>query len=96
VAAREHLLESIDEMREHHPDLASVLVTHHLEELPASTGHALLLRDGRVLASGPAGEVLTTENVSACFDHPITIHRRDGRWTATAGSAPRRHHRSRS
>ncbi|MBC6460609.1 ABC transporter ATP-binding protein, partial [Actinomadura sp. HBU206391] len=37
VAAREHLLESIDELREHHSDLASVLVTHHLEELPAST-----------------------------------------------------------
>jgi hypothetical protein len=26
--------------------LASVLVTHHIEEIPASTTHALLLRDG--------------------------------------------------
>ncbi|HEX2315771.1 MAG TPA: ATP-binding cassette domain-containing protein [Thermomonospora sp.] len=84
VAARERLLESIDELRERHPDMASVLVTHHLEELPASTGHAVLLRGGRVLASGPADDVLTTENVSACFDHPIAIRRHDGRWTATA------------
>jgi iron complex transport system ATP-binding protein len=88
VAARERLLESIDGLRERHPDMASVLVTHHLEELPASTGHAVLLRGGRILAAGAADEVLTTENVSACFDHPIAIHRRAGRWTATAGRTP--------
>ncbi|MFC5750935.1 ABC transporter ATP-binding protein [Actinomadura rugatobispora] len=84
VAARERLLSAIDELREGRPDLTSVLVTHHLEELPSSTSHALLLRDGAVLASGPAGEVLTTELVSACFDHPIEIARHNGRWAATA------------
>ncbi|WP_279510079.1 hypothetical protein [Actinomadura sp. 7K507] len=40
-----------------------------------------------MLASGPAGEVLTTELVSECFGHPITITRRHGRWAATAGPA---------
>ncbi|MFA1544217.1 hypothetical protein [Actinomadura monticuli] len=34
---------------------------------------------------GPAAEVLTTELVSACFDHPIAIGRNRGRWAATAG-----------
>ncbi len=67
-----------------HPDLASVLVTHHLEELPASTSHALLLRDGRVLAAGPADDVLTTELVSTCFDYPIAIARHAGRWASVA------------
>ncbi|WP_019630481.1 ABC transporter ATP-binding protein [Actinomadura atramentaria] len=90
VAARELLLASIDELRANRPGLTSVLVTHHLEELPTTTTHALLLREGRVLASGPADDVLTTELVSACFDHPITIARRDGRWAATAGRTPRR------
>jgi len=64
-----------------------VLVTHHLEELPVSTSHALLLRGGRMLAAGPAGDVLTTELVSACFDHPIAIARHAGRWASTAGLA---------
>jgi ABC-type molybdenum transport system ATPase subunit/photorepair protein PhrA len=64
--------------------LTSVLVTHHLEELPASTTHAILLRDGRVLASGTADGVLTTDLVSACFDHPIAIHKTGGRWSARA------------
>ncbi|POM23739.1 putative ABC transporter ATP-binding protein YlmA [Actinomadura rubteroloni] len=85
VAARELLLSSIDELRASRPGLTSVLVTHHLEELPSTTTHALLLREGRVLASGAADDVLTTELVSACFDHPIAIARRDGRWSATAG-----------
>ncbi len=84
VAAREKLLTSIDQLRRAQPALTSVLVTHHLEELPASTTHALLLRDGRVLASGRADDVLTTELVSACFDHPITIGKTGGRWSARA------------
>jgi iron complex transport system ATP-binding protein len=64
-----------------------VLVTHHLEELPASTTHALLLRDGQCLAAGEVDEVLTTDQVSKCFDHPVGISRTDGRWTARADRA---------
>ncbi|MEV4258420.1 ATP-binding cassette domain-containing protein [Spirillospora sp. NPDC049652] len=85
LAARERLLVAIDTLRENRPDLTTVLVTHHLEELPTSTSHAMLLREGEVLASGPAEHVLTTELVSACFDHPVTISRANGRWAATAG-----------
>lgn len=66
------------------PGLATVLVTHHLEELPASTTHALLLRGGRILAAGPAAEVLTSELASACFGHPVSISRNAGRWAAVA------------
>lgn len=84
LAAREQLLDSLDVLREEHPELATVLVTHHLEELPASTTHALLLRGGRCLASGPADEVLTTDRVSDCFGHPVKISRTDGRWAARA------------
>ncbi|QIQ07147.1 ATP-binding cassette domain-containing protein [Streptomyces liangshanensis] len=85
VAAREQLLETIDLLDTTHPDLASILVTHHLEELPASTTHALLIDDGRVVASGAAELVVTTENVSAAFHHPINVRRDDGRWSARAG-----------
>jgi iron complex transport system ATP-binding protein len=85
VAGREQLLGSLDELRRQLPDLATVLVTHHLEELPASTTHALLLRDGRVLAAGPVGQVLTTELASACFGHPVEVVQRAGRWAAVSG-----------
>ncbi|WP_405680604.1 ABC transporter ATP-binding protein [Streptomyces sp. NBC_01238] len=90
LAAREQLLDSLDTLREEHPELATVLVTHHLEELPASTTHAMLLRAGRCVASGPADGVLTTDRVSDCFGHPVRISRTDGRWTARAQRVARR------
>src|SRR5699024_12200607 len=78
VAAREQLLDTIDLLATTHPDLTSVLVTHHVEELSAATSHALLLSDGRVTAAGPAEQVLTSHNVSTAFDHPIEVEHRDG------------------
>jgi iron complex transport system ATP-binding protein len=80
VAGREQLLTSLDDLRERHPDLATVLVTHHLEELPVSTTHALLMRDGRVVAAGTADNVLTTELVTECFGHPVAVAAYGGRW----------------
>jgi iron complex transport system ATP-binding protein len=87
VAGREQLLAGMEELRERRPSLASVLVTHHLEELPASTSHALLLRDGRMVAAGTASDVLTTELVSTCFDYPVMIVQHAGRWASMAGSS---------
>ncbi|TCO48268.1 iron complex transport system ATP-binding protein [Kribbella antiqua] len=84
VAAREQLLETLDVVHSTHPELASVLVTHHLEELPTSTTHALLLRAGRVVALGEAQDVLVSAWVSQTFAHPIAITQEEGRWTARA------------
>ena len=89
VAGREQLIERIDTLQHTYTDLASVLVTHHLEELPPGTTHVMLLRDGRCLASGPADEVLTSDQVSKCFDHPIHLTRTDGRWSVRAGRPAR-------
>jgi iron complex transport system ATP-binding protein len=84
LAAREQLLTILDVLRRRNTALATVLVTHHLEELPESTTHALLLREGRVLAAGPVADVLTSDQVTKCFDHPVRITREDGRWAARA------------
>ncbi len=62
----------------------SLLATHHLEELPPSTTHAALLREGRFVASGPVGDVLTDASLSECFGLPISVARRAGRWSAVA------------
>jgi iron complex transport system ATP-binding protein len=84
VAAREQLLETLDGLRLSRPGLASVLVTHHLEELPASTTHALLIAAGRTVAAGPIDQAVTTATVSQAFAHPIRVERHAGRWTARA------------
>ncbi|MGC2939110.1 MULTISPECIES: ABC transporter ATP-binding protein [unclassified Brevibacterium] len=84
VAAREQLLETIDDLSVRSPELATVLVTHHLEEIPETTSHAALISDGRLTAAGPIAEVLTSEQVSAAFDHPIEVGFADRRWSARA------------
>ena len=42
---------------------ATVLVTHHTEEIPPGFTHALLLRAGQVLAAGPLDETLTAASL---------------------------------
>lgn len=61
-----------------------VLVTHHVEEVPAGVTHALLMRGGTVLAVGPIGEVFTEPNLSRCFGLPLIVERWAGRWMARA------------
>jgi iron complex transport system ATP-binding protein len=84
IAAREQLLETVDRLERTHPQIALVFVTHHLEELPSTTTHALLLAQGRVVAQGEAETVLTTEHISDAFHHPIEVRHDDGRWSARA------------
>lgn len=65
---------------------ATVLVTHHLEEVPVGTTHALLLRGGRVLASGSIGETVTSATLSACFRMPLEVGSQAGRWWARSAA----------
>lgn len=67
-----------------HPALATITVTHHLEEVPASTTHGLLLRDARVLSAGEVGEVFTDAGMSKCFDRELRVTRVGDRWTVHA------------
>jgi iron complex transport system ATP-binding protein len=61
---------------------ASVLVTHHVEEIPVGYSHALLLREGAVVAAGLLDDVLTDENLSRTFNLPLSVQKRRGRYTA--------------
>jgi iron complex transport system ATP-binding protein len=63
----------------------TVLVTHHVEEIPPGVTHALLLKDGSLVASGAIDEVLTSETLSQVFALPIVIDNRDQRWFARLG-----------
>ncbi len=84
LTAREALIAALDRLSEERPELTSVLVTHHLEEIPRTTTHALLVRDGRVVASGPITDAITSEAMSACFGFPIECRREGDRWSARA------------
>lgn len=84
LSAREALIQALDRLSIERPDLTTVLVTHHLEELPETTTHALLLREGSVVAHGQATEVLTSEHLSVCFGLPVECRFDGERWAARA------------
>ncbi|WP_210505614.1 ABC transporter ATP-binding protein [Naasia sp. SYSU D00057] len=62
-----------------------VMVTHHVEEIPRGFTHALLLSQGRAVAAGPIGEVLTSDRLSETFGLPLEVSETDGRFAARAG-----------
>ena len=85
LGGREDLLRRLTKFAADPDAPASVLVTHHVEELPAGISHILLLRAGHAVAAGLARQVLTNVNLSATFGLPITVRRHTGgRWTARA------------
>jgi iron complex transport system ATP-binding protein len=75
LPGREALLAALDRLAVDLPRLAVVITTHHLEELPAATTHALLLREGRALAAGAVGATLTDALLSDCFGLPLVVER---------------------
>ncbi len=84
LAGREELLASLSDLAAD-PDVAPiVLVTHHVEEIPAGFTHVLMLRNGEEYRQGPLGDVLTAENLSGCFGVELGLERRHDRWSAWA------------
>ena len=82
IPGREALLRTLDGL---HGRLTLVVVTHHPEELPATTGDVLLMRRGRVHASGPAEDVLADDNLTAAYGVPLRTTREGGRvWVRVA------------
>jgi iron complex transport system ATP-binding protein len=82
LAGRETLVAGLAEIAEHPTGPAIVLVTHHVEEIPAGFTHVLLIADGGVQAAGPLDEVLDADALSACFGIPLGLERRHDRWWA--------------
>src|SRR5262249_16245050 len=82
LPSRERLIASLDTMAEANGPLPTVIVTHHLEEIPSTTTHALLIRDGAIVAAGQVAAVLTSEAVSTTFDIEVEVAHNTGRWAA--------------
>ncbi len=82
LPGRESFLARLDDLARADPELTTVQVSHHLEELASSVTHALLLRDGGVVAAGEAAEVLDDATLSRCFDAPVSVTRHHGRLLA--------------
>jgi iron complex transport system ATP-binding protein len=84
LAGRELLLAILSDLALDEYAPTSVMVTHHVEEIPPGVTHALFLKKGAVVAKGPSDEVMTDEVLSRTFDMGLRVGRIDGRWYAHA------------
>jgi len=86
LGGREDLLKRIETFAKDPLAPATVIVTHHIEEIPAGTTHALLLKSGKIVGSGPIATVVTSENLSLAYDMPISVSVANNRYSANAVS----------
>ena len=84
LGAREELLQLLGAYASEPSSPAMVMVTHHVEEIPAGFTHALLLRGGEIAAAGPLGEVITSEHLTAAFGLDLVVTRDGDRFAARA------------
>ena len=86
LGGREDLLKRFDQLALDANSPATLIITHHIEEIPAGSTHALLLKSGEVVASGAIGEVITSENLTQAYEMPITVTVANNRYSASAVS----------
>jgi iron complex transport system ATP-binding protein len=82
VGGREELVADLTKWAQDDQRPPIVLVTHHLEEIPPAFTHALVLKGGKVAASGPIEETVTTKSLSEAFELPLKVQHQAGRFTA--------------
>ena len=85
--AREHFLQFLNRLARQPKAPALVLVTHHVEEIMPAFTHALLLKEGRVGASGKMHETLTSKNLSTSFGFKVKLEKKDGRYAVKISAA---------
>ncbi len=84
LGAREDLVGRLGDLAMQENAPLPVVVTHHVEEIPATYSHIMLLSRGRVVAAGPLDEALTDSSVSDTFGIPLSVRRWGARWSARA------------
>jgi len=82
LGAREDLIGRLGNLAADPHGPAMVLVTHHVEEIPRGFTHCLVLARGRVVAIGPIGDVLTSDQLTRTYGVVINVTSSQGRWSA--------------
>lgn len=80
LGGRERLIRRLAQLAADTAVAPIVLVTHHVEEIPPGFTHALLVAQGRVVASGPIGQTVTDSDLSACFGVDVRLSRTGDRF----------------
>jgi iron complex transport system ATP-binding protein len=90
LGGRETLVNTLSVLANDKASPATVLVSHHVEEIPPGFTHVLLLRSGRVVTQGPIEDTLTEAALTQTFGIGLELERADERWSARGRSGSHR------
>ena len=84
LGGREDILRRISQFAAEPTAPATVIVTHHIEEIPAGTTHVLLLQNGLAMRQGTIADNLTSETLTELYGIRISLEINRGRYFAQA------------
>ncbi len=90
LGGREDLVNTLSVLAMDENSPTTVLVSHHVEEIPPGFSHVLMLRAGEVVAAGPLPTTLTEETLAATFGMPLELDRHGDRYSARRRTAVHR------
>jgi len=75
MKAREFLMETIEKIagKPHSPSIVSI--TQRIEEISPFLDKGMIMKDGRIFASGDKKDVLTEDNLEKAFELKIKLHK---------------------
>jgi iron complex transport system ATP-binding protein len=82
LGGREDLVARLSDLARDPDAPATILVTHHVEEIPPGFTHLLLVADGGIVAQGLLEDVLTSENLSKTFGQDLELDKLGDRYFA--------------
>lgn len=83
LGARERFIDRLERHIDSHPAMTTILVTHHLEEIPSSFSDFIALgAGGKLLAAGSLKDQLTSELVTKLYGYPLKLRVIDKRYLA--------------
>jgi iron complex transport system ATP-binding protein len=81
--ARENFLAFVDRLARNKVDLVLLFVTHHVEEIMPLFSHVLIMKDGKIIASGEKKKALNSSVLSRAFNANIKLNSKDSRYSMT-------------
>ncbi len=79
--ARRNFVDFMDKLGQKKSIPAIILATHYLEDIPQCFTHALVLKKGKVLASGKIGDVISSEVLSSAYGAKCKVSKNKGVYT---------------
>ena len=81
-AAREHYLQFINRVINAKPEMTTIMVTHHVEEIVQGFSKSLMIKDGKVAYCGASSEGVTSEILSSVFKANIEVEKLGERYVS--------------